>query len=94
MIDRRTVLFLTAAGGATPLRAALVAVCRAVCEAACGYLGAATAVGELAVAVVGARPSCWAMIAACTTWRSEGSMASGPPATGTCHTWVIIGVEP
>ena len=51
-------------------------------------------VGELAAAVVGARPSCWAIIAACTTWRSEGSMASGPPATGTCHTWVIIGVGP
>jgi hypothetical protein len=44
--------------------------------------------------VVGANPSCWAMMAASTTWRSEGSMASGPPATGTYQTWVIIGVGP
>jgi hypothetical protein len=74
----------------TPLKASH----RAALVAVCAYLAAATALGEFAAAVVGARPSCWAMIAACTTWRSEGSTASGPPATGTCHTWVIIGVEP
>jgi hypothetical protein len=44
--------------------------------------------------VVGASPSCCAMMAASTTWRSEESMANGPPATGTCQTWVIIGVVP
>ena len=44
--------------------------------------------------VVGASPCCWAMMAASTTCRSEGSIANGPPATGTCQTWVIIGVEP
>ena len=42
--------------------------------------------------VVGARPCCCAMMAASTTWRSVGSMASGPPANGTCQTWVMNGV--
>src|SRR5580704_14264381 len=50
--------------------------------------------GGTAPVVVGASPSCWAMIAASTTWRSEGSMAKGPPDTGTCQTCVIIGVGP
>ena len=44
--------------------------------------------------VVGASPCCCAMIAASTTCRSDGSIANGPPATGTCQTWVIIGVAP
>src|ERR1700692_3685738 len=50
-VDRTVDRFslIAAARGATPLRAALVAVC--------GYLAAATAVGELPAAVVGARPS-------------------------------------
>jgi hypothetical protein len=62
-----------------------------------GYLLVLTVVARTAgtdPVVAGARPSCWAMIAAWTTWRSDGSMGSGPPDTGTCHTWVIIGVVP
>ena len=38
--------------------------------------------------------ACWDITAASITWRSEGSMANGPPATGTCQTWVMYGVRP
>ena len=33
------------------------------------------------------------MVAASTIWMSGGWMASGPPATGTCQTMVMYGVD-